>query len=851
MQAKENSLAIARMTADNLAVSLYFNDHTTTREIFELLKDNPDFEFVIVQDAGGKIFEEININRASKYNYKHILKNSGYEVIENVAITKLSIKSLKQEVGTLFLGLSIKRIHSQINNNTRMALIACALLVLVLIYAAHFLGNLITRPIHKVIAVSSKIALGDFKNKLQVNSKDEVGQLAKAFNNMTRKLEASINNLERSEAKYRLHFENVSDVIVSLGTDSKILDISPSVETFSGYAPAELIGKNLNKLNIVTSEYLQLLTEKEDAIVSGNQSAGSEYEFITKQGTRKYGEVSSTPLVTNGKVSSVLSVIRDITERKRYEQDLKKAKEKAEAGNRTKSNFLANMSHEIRTPMNGIVGFTDMLMDTKLDPEQAECTRIIKESGNSLLSLIDGILDFSKIEAGKVELDFIDFDIEITAYDACELVRPQLENDKVDLLCRITDDLTAQVNGDPQRFRQVLINLMSNAVKFTREGEIELSLNIEDETDDRILIHTQVRDTGIGIPEDKIESIFNVFQQADTSTTREYGGTGLGLAICMQIASLMGGKVWAESKVGMGSTFHFTSWLNKTTIKKAKLPKSASLSGKKVVIADNNKKNLAILSNSLKVAGMQVAKFNNGGETLNAVRDAIEAKEPFDIAILDIMLPGINGCELAREIRTSISVSMPLLAFSSPIEGGAKRCHEAGFDGFLPKPINRIKLLQMMSRLLGKTEKVEKPDETAEIITQHSIREEEKHSISILLAEDNPVNQKLTIKLLTKAGYRVDVAANGNEAVDKYTARPEKYDIIFMDIQMPHLNGFDATRIIRDKGFSRVPIIAMTANALKGDKEMCIASGMNDYISKPIKRKIVFEMLNKWVIEHL
>ncbi|MFC1591851.1 response regulator [Thermodesulfobacteriota bacterium] len=844
---KEKTLAIAKMTADNLAVSIEFRDHSTAREVLEILQDNPDFEFVSVVDVNGKLFEKVSENKQYQPELKDAQENNSCKIVQNTAIAKLSILSFGKQVGTLFLGLSIKRSNQEIRKNTNRALIVSLFLVLLLMIASLLLGNLITKPIHKVIAVSSKIALGDFKTKLQVHSKDEVGQLATAFNNMSGKLETTIKNLEQSEEKYRLHFENVSDVVVSLDTDGKLLDISPSIETFSGYKPDELIGKFLHETPLLSSESFADLANNASSILSGKKSPGTEYEFITRDGAAKYGEVSSTPLVTDGKVHSIISVIRDVTERKRYEEDLKKAKEKAEAGNEAKSNFLANMSHEIRTPMNGIIGFTGMLMDTALDFEQAEYTRTISNSGNALLALIDDILDFSKIEAGRVELDSIDFDMEITAYDVCELIRPRIEKGKVDLLCRITDDFPALVNGDPHRFRQVLINLMGNAAKFVKEGEIELSLTIEEETDDRILLHTQVRDTGIGIPEDKIESIFDVFQQADTSTTREYGGTGLGLAICVQIADLMEGRIWAESTAGTGSTFHFTSWLKKTTRKKTKRIMPAALSGKKVIIVDDNRQNLEILSNVLEAAGMQISKFTNGKDTLHAVRAAIEAKEPFDIAVLDIILPGISGYEMAREIRTTIASSMPLLAFSSSLEGSAKRCHEAGFNGFLPKPINRIRLLNMMSRLLGESAKVDNQSETEEIITQYSMREEEKHSVSILLAEDNPVNQKLATKLMTKAGYSVDCAGNGNEAVEKYSANPEKYDIIFMDVQMPQLNGLDATRILREKGFT-VPIVAITANALKGDREKCIAAGMNDYVSKPIKREFVFEILRKWVI---
>jgi two-component system sensor histidine kinase/response regulator len=443
---------------------------------------------------------------------------------------------------------------------------------------------------------------------------------------------------------------------------------------------------------------------------------------------------------------------------------------------------------------------------------------------------------------------------------------------------------------------------MGNAVKFTEKGEIELSLEIEKEQDEHVLIHLKVRDTGIGIPEDKLESIFDVFQQADDSLTKKYGGTGLGLSICRKIAHLMNGEVWAESGEGKGSTFHFTALLKKSDKKHLKRFLPISLSGKKVLVTDDNKSNLEILTHIIESAGMHVIRCTNADEAYEAVREAT-ANSSLDICILDIVMPGMSGYELAKKIRLRCGESMPLLAFSSATEGAAKKCREAGFNGFLPKPVTRVKLLKMIERLLSDvSDKVHCEERDTKIITQHSMRDDAKHAISILLAEDNPVNQKMTTKLLTKAGYSVDVAVNGKEVVDMFTADPEKYDIILMDLQMPILNGLDATKQIRnwelpegtgDPGTARrrgkntgiqeeedplrnakcemrdeektreksrtatgnrqqaarIPIVAVTANAMMGDREKCLAVGMDDYIPKPIKRDVMFEVLKKWVID--
>lgn len=527
----------------------------------------------------------------------------------------------------------------------------------------------------------------------------------------------------------------------------------------------------------------------------------------------------------------------------------RQTKETTDAASRAKNAFLANMSHELRTPMNGVVGFTDMLMDTNLSSEQIDYAKTIKRSSESLLLLIDQILDISKIESGHLDLEIIDFDPEVTTYDVCKLIKPMAESKGIKIVCHIGNDVPAYVRGDPTRFRQVLLNLLGNAVKFTEFGEIELRVDVEDEQGSRVKLCVSVRDTGIGISEDKTEEIFKVFQQADVSTTRKYGGTGIGLPISREIAKKMGGDVWVESEPGKGSTFYFTTWLEKSECKKAKKIEPLSMSGKKVLIVDDNKNNLAILKHITESAGMRVVELLRGQDVLPAMQDAYLAGDPFDLCILNIHMPGINGCDLACEIRRPDSLFRPvaLLAFSCSTEGGdGKKCLKAGFDGFLGKPIEKKTLLDMVERLLRYEGRDEKKGDT--IITQYTIREEAKQAARVLLAEDNPVNQKLAQILLTKAGYQVDVVNNGQEAVDRYLTDPGAVDLIFMDIQMPEMDGMKATKVIRDNGFETIPIIAMTANAMKGDREKCIQAGMDDYITKPIKRESIFEMLEKWIL---
>ncbi|MCP4152112.1 MAG: response regulator [bacterium] len=546
-------------------------------------------------------------------------------------------------------------------------------------------------------------------------------------------------------------------------------------------------------------------------------------------------------------------VAQQTGELKEAREKAEKAKETAEAANQSKSEFLARMSHEIRTPMNSVIGFTEMLMETELDGEQSDFVRSISHSGEALLTVINDILDFSKIEAGQLNFEAIDFDPEVTAFDVCESILPRVDGTYVEVLCRIGDHVPALVKGDPGRFRQVLTNLMGNAAKFTDNGEIELFLEAEDTGKDsnRIKLHVRVRDTGIGINEEQIKTIFDDFQQADGSITRKYGGTGLGLAICKQIANLMGGDVWAESKPGKGSVFNFTAWLEKSKVKFRTHSYPEFFVDKRVLIVDDNENNLDILTNITETAGLRSTTVLDAQDAVPLLQKALENGAPFHLAILDTLMPGIDGLELARRIRKQPPpiANIPLLAFSSSMATHSQAFRNCGFNGYLPKPVKKQKLLDMIGRLLSNT--IETHDQKAEapILTRHILAEEAKHSVSILLAEDNAINRKLVGHMLGKAGYQLEIVENGVEAVKTFTANPGKFDLIFMDIQMPFMDGKEASKTIREKGFIDIPIIAMTAQTMKGDREKCLEAGMNDYIPKPIKRDLVFRTVKKWYLE--
>jgi signal transduction histidine kinase/DNA-binding response OmpR family regulator len=593
-------------------------------------------------------------------------------------------------------------------------------------------------------------------------------------------------------------------------------------------------------------------------LVNGTNYRPDNVLLWRKDGTSFPAEFSANPLIENDIISGAVVTFSDITEKKKLLEQLTTAKEKAEAASVAKSTFLATMSHEIRTPMNGVIGMTGMLLETQLTADQIEFAEIIRRSGENLLTIINEILDFSKIEAGKLDLEILEFDLRVALEDTAEMLALRADDAGLELICRIDPAVPSHLKGDPGRLRQIIINLVGNAVKFTSKGEVVINASLLSDQDGFAAILFEIRDTGIGIPESRLAAIFDPFTQADGSTTRKFGGTGLGLSICKQLTELMGGTFGVDSTEGSGSTFWFSISFEKQAAKSIGVPKSAKLSEHadltkaRILVVDDNATNRKLMATLLKHWGCRFEVAANGAEGLAILLEAVQSGDPFRIALLDQAMPDMDGMELGRLIKAEplLKSTLMIMVTSLARRGDVAVLDQIGFAGYLPKPVRQAQLYGCMELVLIRDvdPHYEATQQPHSIITRHTVAESGHQGIRILLAEDNAINQRVAQHMLRTLGYKTDVVADGLEALRALELID--YDLVLMDCQMPEMNGFEATVAIRDAGSNvlnhRVPIIAMTANASQEDRNKCIEIGMDDYLSKPVHKEDLAEIIAKW-----
>ena len=669
-----------------------------------------------------------------------------------------------------------------------------------------------------------------------------------------RRLSLQTLQIRMGEQRYRQIVETAFDAFLGFDSTLRIVDWNAQAESIFGWMLNEAKGRPLDdflfldRSNEGTKETLRELLLRDTTIP---MRARLETTARHKDGHEFPVEMTISSTVS---VRRILfsAFVHDVTQRKQMEHDREAAREMAEVASRAKGEFLANMSHEIRTPLNGVIGMTELALQTELTQEQREYLETARMSAESLLSVINDILDFSKIEAGKVDLEEVDFDLRECMENTLRTLALHADEKGLELLCDVSPNVPEILCGDPHRLRQIVTNLLGNALKFTHKGEVALKVNTAAVNGDLYTLHFIVADTGIGIEPDKLERVFESFSQADTSTTRMYGGTGLGLTISRKLVEMMGGRVQVKSELGHGSEFHFTVQLKRgkelVAIAESVHTTGNAITGARVLIVDDNRTNRRILEGQLKNWGMKPVLASDGQSALTALEQSQAAGKPFQLILTDMLMPGMDGFQLIEKIRAtdkSVLATIMMLT-SSGHRGDSSRCEELGVAAYLLKPIRQADLREAIVRVLGA---VSDHNQTA-ILTKDTLESHRTEiALHVLLVEDNAVNQKLARALLEKRGHTVIVSGNGREALE--ALQRAHFDLVLMDVQMPEMDGIEATsaiRILEQETGAHLPIVAMTALAMKGDRERVMEAGMDDYLTKPIRAHELDEILGKYII---
>ncbi len=656
-----------------------------------------------------------------------------------------------------------------------------------------------------------------------------------------------------AEARLKRATRGANDGLWELDVPSRAMWVSERFAEMFGSEQQEFLGTQQKFFEILDPDDAVRLRDAIERSIRENVLVDVEVRAKTRAGEQRWYRVrGALERSAHGVALKVSGSQRDITQRQQYALALLEATEIAAAANTAKSQFLANMSHEIRTPMNGVIGMIELLLETPLNPMQLDYAQTVRDSAAALLTVINDILDFSKVEAGKLDLEVLDMDMRDTVEDVARLLAIQAHAKGLEVIALIDPSLPDLVRGDAGRLRQVLLNLGGNAVKFTQKGEVSIECKVAQKDDQAVVVRCEIRDTGTGIPASRVNALFKAFTQGDASTTRRFGGTGLGLSIAKRLVELMGGEVGVSSEEGVGSTFWFTARLGVVQggVKAQPAP-PIQLRAQRIVIVDDNMTNRKVLMGQLSLCGMDAVCASSADEALSLMRHAAAAGRPFEVALLDHQMPGCDGATLGKIILAEHALrgARLILLTSSGQRGDGQLFAELGFAGYLLKPVTHRDLTDCLMMVLG-TQAEGWRTATQPIVTRHALRAQRvRETHHILLAEDNVVNQKVACHILEKLGYRVDVAADGQAAFEAWQSG--RYHLILMDCQMPVMDGFETTRKIRglETGGKHLPIIALTAHAMKGADNECRAAGMDDYLSKPIDQEQLRKTLYRWLNE--